>query len=406
MSGNVRGIIDCRPPSSQSYRLGMRDMFKRYVDFFESHPNMTRIALRRRNGTPGASNLGYWDAGATSWADGNTASGDWHGLYAVYRVNPSGSRTWPYYVMIITHENSSQVGYLAKGTTIPNTECAVLLSVAVGHGGDENPWNGTTNNNGSDAIPTQFWKVPTGGTHVSVLPSSNNTGYTHATNKNNFIALFGRHSTSNTQTTARWGAMGDDDTLVLYYDDGDNGVMEQVTIITPYTPRTGITVTRPLIMFNSVEGVPSNDAQVGQANGTEVSSSRSGGITPPDAALALSSPREGLHYFWMLPTLFTATAQPNYYTGQREVWPSLFRAYGFGPGNDADPGGGYIGYVPPSVYGVTSGFNNFDLTLDKKTVFIGDSTPTNVQIAYPFWDGATTPRTTLTRDGVSFSRAP
>ena len=405
MSGNVRGIIDCRPPSSQIYRLGARDMFKRMNDFFNSHPNMTRIALRRRAGAGGASNLGYWDAGATSWADGNTASGDWHGLYAVYRMNPTGSRTWPYYVMVIMHEHATQSVFLARGTTCTNTEAAVMISVAVGHGGDENPWNGTTNNDGTDALPTQFWKVPTGGTRVSVLPSSNNTGYTHATNKNNFVTIFPRSNGSNTQTAMRWGIMGDDDTLVWYYDEADNSVLDNVTIITPYVPRTGITVTRPLLMLSSGAGVVTDEEQIGQANGQDLTG-QNGGITAPDAALSLTSPREGLHYVWMLPNVFSATAQPNYYTGQRELWPSLFRAYGFGPGNDADPGGGYIGYMPSTVSGVTSGFNNFDLTLDKKTVFLGSSTPTSTQMAYPFWDGATIPRTTLSRDGVAFSRAP
>lgn len=406
MSGNVRGIVDCRPPVQIRYNC-FRDAFKRFNDYFNTHPNVTRIALRRRNGVAGASSLGYWDAGASSWADGNTAVGSWHALYAVYRMNPSGSRSWPYYVAIWMHEATGQASPIFDATTATNTEVAIGISVAVGHGGDENPWNGTTVNDGTDAVPTTWWKIPTGGTAVSVLPGSNNTGYTHATNKQNFAVIFPRSQQAAVNISLRHGIMGDDDAFVIYYDDGDVGALNRYMIVAPYVPRTGITVSRPLMML--VDGPHSldNDRQMGQSSGALTNSNYSqGGMVAPDSNLALASPREVVFPIAQIPTIMSNTAQPNFYTGKRELWPVTFRTVGQGIGDLTTAGGAYLGYVPATVMGATAGLNAFDLSLDKKTIFFGDNTPANGQMGFPFWDPNTFPRSTTTRGGVSFSRAP
>jgi hypothetical protein len=406
MSGNVRGIIDCRLPN-QVNSSSCRDVFKRVFDYFNTHPNMTRIALRRRNGVAGASNLGYWDAGATSWADGNTALGSWDRMFGVFRVNASASRTWPYYVLVGISESVSGSLYFHDGASPATNVGAVYIMTAVGIGGDLNPWNGTTNNDGTDAYPTPVWKIPSGGTAVSVLPASNNGVYTHATNKNNGTCIFGPFNTGSTPSgNNRFSIVGDDDSFVFFYDGSDVGTINAVALVTPYTPRAGITASAPLLVYRAVTGAPADGTTVGNTNGTN-NANYNGGIVAPDSLIALASPRQGLLYTPMLPSgVLSNAGQPNYVTSKRELWPMLFRSFGNGVGDDANAGGGFIGHVPASTFGLTNGVNVYDLSADKKTIFVGDSSPLNVQVGIPFWDGVTTPRSTLTRDGVAFSRAP
>lgn len=406
MSGNVRGIIDCRLPNQVNYNVS-RDIFKRVFDYFNTHPGMTRIALRRRNGVAGASNLGYWDAGATSWADGNTALGSWDRLFGVFRVNASASRSWPYYIIVGISENVSTTLYYQESAAPSTNGSCVYIAAAVGIGGDLNPWNGTTNNDGTDSHPTPLWKIPTGGSAVAVLPASNNGVYTHATNKNNTCAIVGNLNAVTTGSgNYRFSIVGDDDSFVFFCDQSDIGTVTNFMFVGPYVSRSGITASTPLAMYRAADGAPTDGTVCGTTVGG-VNGSYNGGIVAPDSLIGFASPRQGLLYAPMLPSnVLSSSGQPNYATNKREIWPMLLRTNGTGVGDDTNAGGGFAGYIPTTALGLTSSVNVYDLSSDKKTIFVGNNSPLNVQVSVPFWDGTTTPRSTLTRDGVTFSRAP
>ena len=366
MSGTIRGVIECLSSEPDEYKDNS-NVFKTFFDALDAHPNTTRIAL------------GYGTGGTgTDYYDGVNPFGN--DAFAVWRMNVSAGRTWPYYIFLMspsaggsTTSNSS--GCQSNGGNFSTSSAYVVMSACIGLGGDLNPWNGTTNNDGTDTIPASLWKVPVGGTDYVPFPSSNRVnpspGVDSATGKNCFTIL----ETGAASATVRYHMVMDDDSIVCVADPGDTNTI-QFVYIGIYEPVGHLTVNTPLVAYSEVIG----------SVDTSHSSNNSGVIGTDNFVRDLDIGWDG--------SLFTTALQPDEQAGA--YVPQSVQIL-----SDAEIGGrGFLGWADESMW--TIGFNipSQDTNLALTLVTFGPST--NIVKPIIPWDGVTTPGSGTLRTGTTF----
>lgn len=142
-----------------------------------------------------------------------------------------------------------------------------------------NPWNGTSAGAGADTKGTPVWTAGT--SSVYVLPRSNGTGGTYATNKQNCYRIY---DLATTATSYRYHFIADRDCFVTFIDSGDNTSYDASLIFGTFEPISGIVTSSgnpgqmPMAMFGSsaAAGVAIN-ANYGDTAG---STAANGGTVP------------------------------------------------------------------------------------------------------------------------------
>lgn len=383
MAGTQRGKIEQYLPEITP-AANVRDIaitgFKNLFDFLEAHPITTRIAL------------GYGIGGTgTDYPGGANPFGSLP--FAVYRWDTHVNRDWVWYLFIAGGNDSSRSAAITefrpRGGSPGSTDALVVCSAAVGVGGDGNPWNGTTNNDGTDTIPSpgaDLWAVPSGGgTNVKVTPASNNNASgTPSPAKNDVFQIMDYLSGSN---TPRMNFVADDDMLFCFTDEPDSGNHNKIVMVGAIDTVDPVAAghPNPLIGINVFGGT----------SGTEwlVSQDYDGGITHFDDAETTwpTVKPQVATYLWMtLNGIFQPSLQGTSYYACRDA----ILLY---DGDDGNQGlAGYTTLVQ-TIDGVAS--YDTDLTLDK--IVVGSSSTTGLNFVAP-WDGTTTPGTGTTRAGVNF----
>jgi hypothetical protein len=200
--------IEQRLDGTQDSRIAAHAAFKNLVDFLDAHTGTTRVAHGYGSGSVGSPGSDHWD-GANPYGTG---------AFAVYRFDTNAGRTFPWYLFVgmgpDPDDSDSMTEWRHDGTTNSSTYGMVVLSAAVGIGGDENPWGGSENNDGTDTIPsptTDLWVAPGGGgTNVKVIPASNSSsGSGGAEDQNEVMSLF--YEQSSTDDIWRAHYFSDDD---------------------------------------------------------------------------------------------------------------------------------------------------------------------------------------------------
>jgi hypothetical protein len=390
MSGTARGTIDCQTNEANEFR-NTSNAFKVWFDAFEAHPNTTRVALQYGLGGTGTD---FWDGGNPF---GRSA-------FAVWSMAATGVRAYPYtFIMQIAGSTTNNTTYGDApgdpGTHTGSTSSSwgsLTLAVAIGVGGDEDPWNGTTVNDGTDSKGGSaayaagndgngtVWRVPAaGGTDLLAFPRTNSIdGSNEATGRGSMIVF----NPSNVGV-CRYHLVMDDDNIYAYSDVGDNGG-GQFCIIGPYEPRPDATITYPFVAYTEGAGsmsfgaVPEGD----------------GGVALPDSLFS-TIPVGG---FNMDPNNFMATGtQPNnlFTPSQYDIGPLAFRVIG----KDRVFMDGLLGTV-----GSADGFTLWSYNIPWRSTsgsltraYLGDAATASWKISVP-WDGVTVPGTTVTRTGISF----
>lgn len=396
MSGTFRGRIEIVLNEGSEER-DTSGLFKNLFDILEAHPNTTRIALQYGTHT-GTEGTDFWDGTNPFGTD----------AFAVYRMNTSAARTWTYYMMIqcnvtgvgpATSSFGSAPGDPGLCRSLGNTAKYVGVQVAVGVGGDNNPWNGTTNNDGTDskagsaANPTgtdgtdNVWRVPaSGGTGLGVLPASNSSEYAH----NLTDAQLENMGDAIQDPTANFRAniiMDDDNLWVLH--DTNLGNAWQIFYVGLFTPIPGLTYPHPLMM------IPRRNIPMGDTDAlVERAGVLLGDLTRPHFADRIR---------WALSRgLWSNTShQPN-----PLVTPAVHDARPlkiYSGGVNLGHARGFVGTwdSTPEIYNAAV----VDTPASLNECYFGSATTAATKLVIP-WDGTTTPNSGSGRTGVSFTRAP
>lgn len=372
MAGTYRGRIDCLINEADEF-LNAGVAFKNAYDVLQAHPTTTRIAL------------GYGAGTGTDYPGGANPFGN--GAFCVYRFDTAGARTFPFYVFlgvsgVTSGAAASSFNAQVDGGNGSASVGQVYVSAAVGVGGDENPWNGTENNDGTDTVPTTFWAAPGGGgTNVQALPASNSTSGNDGTNKNNCLLWFDQTSPGQ----AAMSVVCDDDGMTLLSDPGNTGAWIFVHL-GYFTPNQGLaSYPAPLVAWKRAAGSTVN---LSSAQSQDLS-----GVTDPDQTVGTweAAPVRLTTY-----DLLSSTYLPN----DAE---STFDAYAIGIASAETTVAGFRGETrfAQVTYGIAAG----DTDLGQDLFVSGPGTTASVKELTP-WDGATTPGTTATRAGVDFTRVP
>lgn len=386
MAGTIRGRIEC---FTDEGGLGNNEgamaqvCFKNLYDVFDSHPNATLVALQYGSGTFTGFTTGT--GGGTDYYDGAAPFED--NAFAVFRMETSALRAFPYYVLIqwtafngLGDPPGDPAADHGAGT---GNDGYVGISFAVGEGGDENPWNGTTNADGTDTKGDPVWAVPSGGTRVHVWPRDNNPGRPSEDTQKRLL-----------WDILDWNVVGlnrhhfimDDDSLWLLNDQGDNNDW-RVTYFGLYTPRPELTPSYPLTLVADI------NLPIDESGGLNEGAHEMSVLHPGDVSEGVKLIR-----FSRVPDLFTDQRQPN-----DLLSPAQFDEFGFQMFGEEGIFKGYFGVLDSmrEIYGVASGDTNAALT----TAFFGGTSTNSIKAAVP-WDGSTTPGTGATRGGVDFTRTP
>jgi hypothetical protein len=251
MSGIVQFKLDCYFPFTGSFEEYYGNyMFKLTWDFFkqlESVGYCTEIA--RNYGK--ASTFSPTPLGTGFYLD-PTSFGEVS--WAVFRMEPSDIRSFPYYIHFQWSANSLQFNTspgapgLVNGTQGTTSICfGFSMATAFDSSGNPaNPWNGTTGSLGTDTKADPVWAAPIGGT-LFIFPRSNNEGNSHATSKQNTLALLQNGQAD----TYRMNFIADRDNWFISLSDGDSFNADTILgggfILTP----DNIEVEVPLFFFRT-----------------------------------------------------------------------------------------------------------------------------------------------------------
>jgi hypothetical protein len=386
MSGQIRGKIECFLNEGNGNN-NAQAFFTSLYNFLAAHPNMTLIA-RNAGASQAAANVGYYDS-ATPF--GNNA---WAVFKAAATSGSGGPRNFDYYLLIqyaIAYGFGSapgNPGLVINGTG--NSDGIVAIQAAIGVGGDGNPWKGTGATLGSNAKGSPVWGAPTGGTFAHVFPRSNNPGGSHATNRENCAYLFSQYQYYS-PAKARAHLLADDDSLVIALDVDDANAY-RLTYLGPFTARQGLALPYPLIMVSTGNNVL--PFQVGQSYGPPQGNYwQEGGAVHRDNNI-------GVRQIFMerLNNIVNSTLiQPNriFATPQFDEFPVAFYI-------DESPFEGYLGQL--DFVREVGNIATHDTSSDKLRMVVGSSTLSAVKMTIP-WDGSTTPKSGITRQGIDFVRA-
>lgn len=401
MAGTVHGKIECfsSPVTGTPYVEACQEAFKNLYDFMVYLETQNYVTIRARYDGVGATApaTDYWDgvapfrAGAFFLVEWRTAS--------TTPANPSyvGTRTYPFYMLFqffsqATTQTPPQGPLFIRGANSSTNTAGVTSALAVGYGGDLNPWNGTLGTFGNPAsFGTQakaapVWRVPaSGGTEVHVLPRSNNAvgpavgvGIgAHATDKQNTSEIV---YIGNTPTAIRYHYLADQDGFLSLVDYANNHLYN-MSYSGVYIPRPSLPITTNLVQFQGVlpyTGIYGAVAGTGLTNGGILTSSGVQGVT-----------------LYRHDELYSVAFQPNRMFSTPtydELVPTI--------GSNESNRGAYMGYIDlfREVFNTGNGDTN---TGGTRAVFGGSAVAATVKTIVP-WNAGTVPFSGLTRAGVSF----
>lgn len=254
MAGTFVKLLDCK--GSTSGGNAIQEQFTLLFQFMEAMVtagHMTRLALQWGSGGTGTQ---FWDEGSPF---GENA-------FAVYSW---GSGAGTARDILIQWAASDDFGTAPGGPATLNGVAAadgVGITMATREDGSS-PWNGTTNNDGTDAKGTPVWSPGTSVVHA--IEVTNSAGGTHATNRENCL-----RATLGAPNGMRLHAVGDADTIAILTSQTDDGNYRCVTL-GRYLGRVGFSGPNPLYSVADMVGTMWTETSYGTSAGT---GTREGGV--------------------------------------------------------------------------------------------------------------------------------
>lgn len=288
-----------------------------------------------------------------------------------------------FYVYVQWADAELLSGTLMLGST---SNDGVGISMAVRDDGT-NPWNGTSNDDGSDTKGTPLWTD--GGSTVRVFPRSNATGGSHSTNKNNMVPI---GNIASTNSIGRFSFVATEDGIFFVGDDTDDANFNTTVYVGRYTPRSGLEslITLPYVMISSNLDQGAFGLGAGFPHGgTDGNDARNGGILvlPINDVMDLTTtvPSGGQQ---------STFYQPNQIISPNEFEPTPYSVFAHESGKTAGANGtgafGLAGFLDidlvSSVYNSPTNQTNSDSTLG----YVGSTTIAARKWSVN-WDGGASP---------------
>lgn len=247
--------------------------------------HVTRIAYGTGSAVSGALGTGvdYWDTGNAS--GGNS--------FSVWRFNSSSYRPYEFYLFLGYAATEGTIGaepsQSLRGNTTSTLYSPLIFQIATSFnpntGVTTNPWNGTTNNNGTDTFNTltsTMWSSASAGNILHVYPMSNSdSAFTGSRNLVGLLAS-GPSSTNPMRFNFYVAAGTQGDGILMVYKIASNTYWSW-NFATTYSPRVEISssIKVPLVYCSNDES--SNDFSTSISTITWLSGSS--GIALPDNQL-------------------------------------------------------------------------------------------------------------------------
>jgi hypothetical protein len=229
MAGPIAGSIEHRLGAGTTAAQENQELFTALYGFLNA--KYTRIA----------SNFGTAGTGFDYW-DGASPSGE--NAFAVFRA---GSAANPFNILIQwAHTNAFGASPGNPGAINGATGDGVGVVVAFRLDGT-NPWAGGVANVGADAKASPVWTP--GGSTLVVLDRAASVGGSFATNKENTI-IIANAAAGGGGILNRFHVVGDNDGFVCLFDLTNDGSYT-MKYFGAYTPRTGFTITHPLVALST-----------------------------------------------------------------------------------------------------------------------------------------------------------
>lgn len=399
------GKLDCRSSTANVERT-TNEVYYGLMDFltYLSSSNVCTLVSWNSGssaGTGAFSTRTYWD-GANPFGFGS---------HSIWRFNTSSTRNWEWYMYVqvcsgtngsITETFNLPITSSATAASVnfflnSNSNRGILLQTAVCVSGTTsfNPWNGTLSQGNSTAASPR-WVSGSNDRYLYVLPRSNDTGGTHATQKANSHS-FGRGFTTAT-TAVRYHYLYDGDALMFLQDRDEAGAYD-LTYVGAFELRNELTASGlgggkyGFCMVSPTDQLPvgtiPTDSVIGTTAGTVASGIPGGGIAMPSGTGVSGS--KGM-VVGSVGTFSSRTYQPNTVTGKYDEFP-IFIGYSESPFLSllGSLNSGLAKFVVgPEVHQVTSDYTN--------AVFGGSLTLTNAKVIVP-WSGSLAPGLGLSRTG-------
>lgn len=263
MAGALYGYVDCYA-NTGNVNNNAQEIFKNIYDFFVFLETQNVVTIRARYNGDSGTGVDFWDGGnpfrthaffLVEWRTGATSPAN--GSYA-------GTRNEPFYLLVQFYRADQVSPFTGAGGGLPglffgssagglSSTAGVGFQMAVGVGGDLNPWNGTLVLGGA-AKGTPVWKNPTGGTGRFVFPRSNTSNVvsgtgatpTHGTNQQNLCPGWYRSSGG---TPTRYHMFADHDGFSFHPDGAAGANLYGSFYSGVYLPRAGITNNYPYVML-------------------------------------------------------------------------------------------------------------------------------------------------------------
>lgn len=367
-----------------------------FLDYCESQGLCTRIAFQ--NGDSGS---------GTDWSVGS--AGD--DCFACYRFDQGAGED--FYILIQAANTASFGGSPGNpGRLAQNLTTGFGIAMAVRRDG-LSPWNGTTNNDGTDTKGDPVWVG--GDDPPFVFPMSNNEApssttladYDHATSKEN-MALAGLFS--GVSGYHRGGFWANEECFYLEWDAQNNGAYTYQTACGRYTPHSHMASTclYPYFMISSDSGdtgvfdlgpalTPPPFNEYGSRDGNQgTGGSGEGGV--------VAKPENGVIRVQcnvLQATNLSTTYQPNqlYPTDRYELTPFVLNAYEHYPIHSF----GALGWLPSEVvaYSVNVAVNETNAAFD--IAVFGALSTTTAKTAKS-WDGGAAPSPAGNTTGTATGR--
>lgn len=368
------------------------------------------------------SRIAYWTGSTNAAGSGsdywNTADSVGRYAWSVWRFNTHAQRPWDFYILFQWDEQASQaltapVSHSLTGSGVGTFAGVVFMQLAISYNpttlSSSNPWNGTTNNDGTDTKgtgSTPHWVTGSAGDRLVVFPERNQRDFT---NSDGFRRMdYAANFITNDFTLAAASEMN----LWLVTGTKSDGIFcvgkrapagaswDILNMAGAYRARNEITSSCPGVFFSGDSTTNSYFGSSGIATTIPSIPSRSMGVLVPDG------PVDALSYSDIESWAKWGIGQTNTILGQSNV--SDLVPVSLIARSQTSRQQGFVGFMNPDVMVVATGIPNDTMNADETKVSIqpngwSDGTPAAVRLVLP-WSSSvgSTINTGVRREGNDF----
>lgn len=203
MAGDIHVLTDVFTDEADNTDNN-RNLFAAIAEYFDTHPNFTRIA---------------------SDFDGGPGFGVTNG---VSESNENAWGVWRAQSASIAYDVACKWSYSQFWDDDWQVASDFGVGIVVAFHSSSEAWNGTTNNDGTDSFSTSPWKSGS-----MACPRVNGPGGSEHSNRRAMMSL-----NQGTSAPQRMHIAGDDDTTIIALDQDNDGDIERLMVLGTYTPVT------------------------------------------------------------------------------------------------------------------------------------------------------------------------